>query len=317
LCVFFARAGILKFFFLAPLGFAAAGYDARTGWTALLFAAAGNSLISLVVVSGFLPLGEIAWDLLYFAVMASAFLWIMAPPRGKSRFSRIPGILRFILGSSAGAVLFLGVFFHVLEDAVFHGYIERQLEMIKSLYFSSASDVVQNALLESLTVDVVLKTVKAIFQRGGALASCVFIFFVNRQISLGLAGIFRRRAGTGGMRTFHVPPFLIWVLSSSLLLALVCRAAGLEGPEILVWNILTLCGILYFAQGLGIIQYLLTGPLVPPFRRLLISAVLILLFFIFGINAIILGLIILLGIAENWVSFRSPKTSGPPPTPGV
>jgi hypothetical protein len=237
--------------------------------------------------------------------------------RGKSRFSRIPGILRFTLGASAGTVLFMGIFFHILEDGVFYGYLERQLEMIKSLYFSPAADVVQDALLESLTVDVVLETIKVMFERGGAFASCVFIFFVNRQISLSLARIFRRQAGTGGMRTFHVPFFLIWVLSSSLLLVLICRAGGLERLEILVWNILTLCGILYFAQGLGIIQYLLTGPLVPPFRRLLISVVLILMLFIFGINAIILGLIILLGIAENWVSFRSPKTSGPPPTPGV
>jgi uncharacterized protein YybS (DUF2232 family) len=145
----------------------------------------------------------------------------------------------------------------------------------------------------------------------------MFIFFVNRQISLALARIFRGRERGAGMRFFHVPAFLIWVLSSSLLLVLLSRAGGLEIPEILAWNILTFCSILYFAQGVGIIQYFLTGPVVSPFRRMLISVVLIILLFSFGINAIILGLIILLGIAENWVSFRRPKTSGPPSTPGA
>jgi uncharacterized protein YybS (DUF2232 family) len=271
----------------------------------------------MFAVSGFLPWGEIAWDFLYFSVMTAAFLWILAPPRLKGRFSRLPGTARLAAGSSVCALLVLGVLVHVLDDEAFYGYVHNQLEMVKSLYFSSGADVVQNALLESLTADFILKTIKAMLERGGALASCMLLFFVNRQISLGLVRIFRGKERGAGLRSFHVPAFLIWVLSSSLLLALLCRAAGLELLEILVWNILTLCGILYFAQGLGIIQYFLAGPAVPPFRRMLISVLLIILLFSFGINAIILGLVILLGIAENWVSFRRPVTSGPPSTPGA
>jgi uncharacterized protein YybS (DUF2232 family) len=305
-------------FFLAPLGFAAAGYNARAGWAAFLFAAAGNSLVSLgVAVSGFLPSGGVVRDSLYFIVTASSFLWILAPPRGSSRFARLPGIARFAAGSFVSTLLVLGVFFQILEDEAFYGYVKNQLETIKSLYLSSGADVVQNALLESLTADFILRVVKMMLERGGALASCVFLFFVNRQISLALAGFFRGRNRGGGVRSFHVPAFLIWVLSASLLLVLVCRTAGLEYAEILVWNILTFCGILYFAQGLGIVHYFLTGPAVPPFRRMLVLTVLIILLFSVGINAIILGLIILLGIAENWVSFRKPKTSGPPSTPGA
>jgi hypothetical protein len=318
LCVVFFRIGILKLFFLTPLGFAAAGYNARAGWAAFLFAVAGNSLISLgFAVSNFLSPGGVVWEFLYFTVMTSSFLWILAPPQGRGRFSRLPGIARFAAGSFVSTLLVLGVFFQVLEDEVFYGYVKNQFEMIKSLYLSSGADVVQNALLESLTVDFILRVVKMILERGGALAFCVFFFFVNRQISLALARFFRGQNRGGGVRSFHVPAFLIWVLSASLLLVLVCRTAGLEYAEILVWNILTFCGILYFAQGLGIVQYFLTGPAVPPFRRMLVLIVLIILFFSVGINAIILGLSILLGIAENWVSFRKPKTSGPPSTPGA
>jgi uncharacterized protein YybS (DUF2232 family) len=317
-CVVFIRTGILRFFFLAPLGFAAAGYNTKTGWTALLFAVAGHTLISLVlVVSNLLPWGETGWEFLFFALMTAAFLWILAPPRGKSRFSRIPGTARLAVGSSACTLVVLGVLFHVLDNEASYEYVKAQLETVKSLYLPSGSDVVQNALLESLTADFILRSVRMILERGGALASCVFIFFVNRQISLALARIFRGRSGAGGMRSFHVPAFVIWALSSSLLLVLLCRAAGLQAPEILGWNILTLCCILYFAQGLGIIQYFLTGPSVPPFRRILSLVILIVLLFTFGINAIILGLIILLGIVENWVSFRKPKLSGPPSTPGA
>ncbi|MDR1863898.1 MAG: YybS family protein [Treponema sp.] len=306
------------FFFLAPLGFAAAGYNAKTGWAALFFAVAGNSLISLsLVLSNSLPWGEITWEFFYFAVTASVFLWILSPFQGKGRFFRLPGIARFVAGSSVCALLVLGVLFHLLDNEAFYGYVKNQLEAIKSLYLSSGSDVVQKAMLESLTADFILETVKMTLTRGGALALCVFIFFANRHISLTLARVFRRRNRAGGMRSFHAPFFLIWVFSSSLLLILASRAAGLGGGEILGWNILTLCCMLYFAQGLGIIQYFLTGPSVPPLRRLLLSGLVIILLLSFGINAIFLGLIILLGIAENWAPFRRPKISGPPSTPGA
>jgi hypothetical protein len=257
------------------------------------------------------------WDFLYFTVMTASFLWIISPFRGKSRFFRIPGIARFIIASSVCGLLILGVLFHALDDGIFYEYFKNQLEAIKSHYFSSGSDAVRNALMESLTTDFILEAAKAVLVRGGALASWVLIFFVNRQISLALARIFRKRNRAGSIVSFHVPSFLIWILSSSLLLVLICRAAGFGNGEILVWNILTLCCILYFAQGLGIIQYFLTGPAVPPLRRLLISVVLIILLLSFGINAIFLGLIVLLGIAENWVFFRKPKISGPPSTPGA
>jgi hypothetical protein len=312
------RIGILKFFFLTPLGFAAAGYGVMTGWVALFVAAAGNSLLSAgFAAAGFLPWGEIAWDFLYFTLIPGAFLWILVPPQGKGWFFRLPGIARFAAGASVSALLVLGVLFHLLDNEAFYGYVNDQLETVKSLYRASSADVTQNALLESLTADFILRAVKMVLERGGALASCIFIFFVNRQISLALARLFRRREKAAGLSAFHVPAFLIWVLSFSLLLVLVCRAGALEYGEILGWNILTLCCILYFAQGLGIVQYFLIGPAMPPSRRMLISIVLIILLLSFGINAIILGLIILLGIAENWAPLRRPKTSGPPSTPGA
>jgi hypothetical protein len=315
--VFFLKTGIFMLFFLVPLGFVASGYNTKTGWAALLFAAAGNSLFSLILAAfRAIPTGETAWDIFYFIITAAAFLWIIAPPRGDNRFLRIPGIVRLAAGSAACALFISAIFFHSLDNELFYGYIKNRLETIGSLYRPQGADVVQNAFLESMTPEFILSVIKLMLVRGGALASCVLFFFLSRQISLVLARVFRRHEKAAGLRSFHVPASLIWVLSLSLLLVLISRGA-LEPAEILGWNVLTLCAILYFAQGLGIIQYFLTGPAVPPFLRILLSVILVILLFSFGINAVFLGLIILLGIVENWVSFRTPESNGPPSTPGA
>ena len=91
--------------------------------------------------------------------------------------------------------------------------------------------------------------------------------------------------------------------------------AKLEIPEIILWNILILCAILYLAQGLGILQFFLARPTVSPSFKLLLSVLFIFLFFSPVINVVLLGGVVLLGIAENWVPFRAPKQNGPPSTP--
>jgi hypothetical protein len=108
----------------------------------------------------------------------------------------------------------------------------------------------------------------------------------------------------------------IWVLSVSLFLVIAMRILKWTVPEIILWNILTLCAILYLAQGLGILQHITAAPGMPPFLRLALSLLFFILIFSPGINAVVLGLVTLLGIAETWVSFRTPKTDGPSSTPG-
>ena len=115
--------------------------------------------------------------------------------------------------------------------------------------------------------------------------------------------------------TFRAAPALIWVLSSSLLLVVLSRVARLVVPEIILWNILVLCIILYFAQGLGILQFFLSRPSVPVFLRFFLTVLLIILIFSPAVNAVLLIGIVLLGIAENWAPFRAPKPNGPPSTP--
>jgi hypothetical protein len=86
--------------------------------------------------------------------------------------------------------------------------------------------------------------------------------------------------------------------------------------EIGAWNILTLCAILYLAQGAGILLYFLGRLAMPPFLRFLTHFLIILVLFSPKINVFALGALAFLGIAENWVPFRA-LSNGSSSTPGT
>ena len=319
ICLFFIRSGFFSLLFLVPLGVVAYMYPFKITWAALLFAVLGNSIFSVgtAAINKF-PLSESLWDILYFSVTAAIFILIIAPPPFFS--SRIPGVLRFLAGSCLGAIFFTGIFVHAASSQGFSSYVNSMINSLISMYSSSGADVVQNALLESLTAETVMGIIMAFMFRGGSLVSCIFLYFCCRQISLFIVRLWSRRrgvyfAGSRPLALFHVYPVVIWILSVSLLLVIVTRTLKLEIPEIVLWNILVLCAILYFAQGMGILQYLISRPRVSPFLRFALHVLFVILLFTPVINAVFLGLIVLLGIAENWIPLRVPKTYGPPSTP--
>lgn len=315
----FIRSGFFALFFLVPLGALVFSYGHETAWASFFFAALGNAVISVgSAAAGGIPLSEIGWDILYFTVMLAVFAWINSPPPGLPL--KLSGAGRMVAGSCLGAVLFAGVFFRSLSSPLFAGYLDSVINSLVSLYRSSGTDVVQNAMLESLTPELVLDVIKSILLRGGSLVSCVALFYICRQVSLALARIaarFRGKTAPAGtpLSAFRVSPNLVWALSGCLLLLVGARAMKLRVPEIALWNILALCVILYFAQGLGILQYFLSRPSVSPFLRLMLSVLLVMLFFSPVLNMVVIGGIVLLGIAENWAPFRAPKHSGTPSTP--
>ena len=319
ICLFFQRSGLLTFFFLVPLGFLSLKFGRRAALIALGFTVLGNILFALGRIAS-VPGTEIIWDLVYFAAIASIFTWIMTPLPNINMSGRLSGGMRFILGSCLGALIFTGIFFRVIASPDFSGYMMSLLNTLVSAYRSSGSNVVEIALLDSLTPDVVLDLMRSVMLRGGSLISSVLLFFVCRQMSFALARIFLRNRRAGEERPvplmlFHVREALIWVLSGSLLLVVLTRALKFEIPEIILWNILILCGILYFAQGLGILQFFTARPWFSPFLRLFLNVLFIVLIFSPGINVILLAGVILLGIAENWAPFRVSGSNGPPSTP--
>jgi hypothetical protein len=322
--VILIRSGFLTFFFLLPLGFVSLVCSLKTLRFSILAAILGNGLLSLGLVLVLNYSGEaFAWDIFYFAVTVLVFGWIMAPYGGTSRFLRFPRAYRFILGALAEALVFLFIFAAAGDNSEFKKLLLAQAELITSFYItSSGTDVVQRSLLERyLTPEVILETLRFVALRGGGIIACLCIFFISRQLSLFIVRLTRRGRSNisagGGIIRFHTPPRLIWVLSCSLLLVLSTRLMKIEIPEILAWNLLTLCVVLYLAQGSGIVLHFLALASLSPFFRVVLNVLILFVILSPGINAFALGLLALLGIAENWVPFRAPKSHGPSSTPGM
>ena len=313
LCLFFIKSGFLAFFFLVPLGFVAFKCDYRAAWKALALSVTGYAVLSFgTMAARSFTINQVFWELLYFTVMTLIFTWIIAPPPGISQ--KISENMRLVIGSFLGAVLFTVFFMRIVMSPGFPEYIGYLMQAFSSSR-SSGADVVQTAMLGSLNVDAILEGMISLMLRGGSLVSCIFVFFVSRQISFSLVCLVRRERGSLAFISMHLSPSLIWVFSSSLLLVILTGMLKLKIPDIILWNILILCAIMYFAQGMGILQFFLTKSSISPFLRLLLTVVFIVLMFTPAVNAILLAGIVILGIAENWVCFRALKQDGPPSTP--
>jgi len=328
LCLFLRQSAVWGFFFLVPFGFLALRYGIRITQGALFFAITGNIVLTLgtAFIHG-IPLGGVFPDILYFTAMVSLFTAITAPPPRLAE--KASEGVRLFAGSGIAAALVLGIFFRRIADEQFLEFLNSVLESVIALQQSSGSNVVENAILEAVTLDQIIALTTFIMLRGGALISSVLMFFLSRQIALTLFRISTRikvgsaagaaqRSAAGNfppLALFRVKPEVIWVFSITLLLSIVSSMLRLAVPEIILWNILILCSMLYLAQGLGILSFFLSKPSSPPLLRLLAGVLLVICVVSPGINAIFLVGVVLLGIAENWVAFRTPISNGTPSTP--
>jgi len=323
------KTGFLSFFFLVPLGFVACRYHYRTAWLAFLLAIFGNAVLTVAYAAGkAISFEAVGWEILYYSAITFIFIWIVAAPQ--SLQTKMSWPVRLVVGGCLGSLLFIFILFRNLDSQAFFEYVNYFVNSLITAYQSAKIDVVQSAMLESLTPEYVMELIMAFMLRGGSLVSCVLLFFVCCQISLIFARLSFRlfgkdprmmisgEAGLNGispLAVFHVNPMVIWFFSSSLLLVVITRAVKFEIPEIILWNVLVICSILYLAQGLGIMQFILMKPSFPPFLRMILVIAFVFVLFSPFINAFLLGGLVLLGIAENWLPLRVSKQSGPPSTP--
>jgi hypothetical protein len=203
------------------------------------------------------------------------------------------------------------------DDQGLRALFRPQAEMLAAMYAnaSGADEVLRSLTEHYMTADAILNVLQSVALRGGMVVSCAALFAASRQLSLVIAALVRRKRFGGSLAGFHVRPECVWALSFSLLAIVAGLNFGIAPLEIAGWNILVLCGILYLAQGGGIAVFFL-GRL-PPGMRFALNLGFLALILSPGINAIFLGALILLGIAENWAPFRAQKSDGPPPTPGA
>jgi hypothetical protein len=303
--LFLQRSGFLGVFFLVPLGFTACVSGRAAAWKAALLAVLFNLLFALGVAL-FLgrPFAEFLPDLGYFILIAAAFTWLMAPPAAGPRIFRLRAAYRLSLGALAGALAGIGF---ILGDAAGLGaFVRSQAELLSALAVDSAGgDAVRRSLLEQeLSPQRIMGIFNSVLTKGGAAASMAAVLFISRQFSRALAALVRRRGmeNGGSLKDFHAPSHLIWVFSLSLGGVLLFRLTGLSLVETLLWNFLTLCALMYLAQGFGILQFFLSRR-TPPLRFLLNLGI-ILAILSPGINMAVLALLTLLGIAEYWAPMR-------------
>jgi hypothetical protein len=105
------------------------------------------------------------------------------------------------------------------------------------------------------------------------------------------------------------------VFSAGLALVLLSRIFKTAVIETAAWNILVICAMIYLAQGAGIVFFILARRKIPPVSRFLVNLLAVVIFLSPGINAFALAVLILLGIAENWLPLRAVKTNVPSSTP--
>jgi hypothetical protein len=310
LSVAFMRTGFLALFFLVPPGFCAVAFGSAAAWLCFVFASVGNGIlaagISLYYGVG-LPLA--GKDILYFVVIVLGFTWIMAgnPPGTEQRIPKIRTAYRFVIAAALGAVMFLVVTFAGSGNEALLSLIFSQAEAVsEGMIASSGMDAARQSLLQNvLTPENVMQTLLAVMLRGGALFSAFFVFFFSRQAAFLLARLLRRlRANTTGDLTgFYAPRRVIWVFPLSLLAVIIGRVISVEAIEIVSWNLLVVCAVMFLAQGGGIVLFTLTRRPMPTMFRLLLMGLLVVVIFS-PVNVFILGALVLLGIAENWLPMR-------------
>jgi hypothetical protein len=291
--VFFLRSGFLGLLFLLPLGLCAFLGNEKTAWFGALLAVLGNVSVS---VSVYLRQGSgpvlLQWNALYYGAMVIIFTWINAPPRRFQKFLPLRSEYRLALGAAAGSVVMIPFFLLVVENGDLRDYFNAQISGL-------------NASSQFLNADELLDYMAYIGLRGGILISCLVFLVISRQLAVILMWFVRRVRPAGGLINFHAGPFFIWILSFALGIVLLGRMVHIEPAEIAGWNLLALCGTLYLAQGIGITLYFLMK--LPPLLRIAMNIGVVILFFNPGINVLLLGILILLGIAENWLPMRVAK----------
>ena len=325
-CVILMRTGLLSLFFLVPLGFSAAAFGAPVAWLAFMLATLGNMAWFALARGGQAGFG---FDLLYFAVFALGFTWVMAgnPPAASllkahaqgdtaSPIPHVRTLFRFVGAAFAATAMFLLTFHRLGQDG-----FAALVPMVEALVpadvgaLAGGDAVAQTFMEHAFTAERIVEAVVAVAFRGGALFSAVALLFFSRQLAFLLARLFRRgRAGAGDLAGFFAPRRAIWVFSLSLLAVVLGATLSMQAVEIAAWNLLVMCGLMFLAQGGGIVLFGLSRRPMPAPARVLLCALFVIVAFSPGVNLFALGALLILGIAENWLPLRAAKKSAPPPS---
>jgi hypothetical protein len=111
---------------------------------------------------------------------------------------------------------------------------------------------------------------------------------------------------------FRLESWWLWPLIASGALVLADLFFGISSWAFVGWNIGLVLLFLYGVQGMAIIWFLFDKYHLPRILWLLLVAGLLILAVSPGIGAIILVVVPILGISENWIRYRIPRDTAPP-----
>jgi len=283
LSVFFINGGLLSLFFLAPLGYAALVYNSY--WIAFFIAAGINVVFTSVIRQGS---SLVLMDTLYLAVLSLCFAWIML---GGS--VRIRTLYRFIASASVVSLILMFLVFGGNKESAFNMMVNSQSEILSAFFPSVTPES-----LKELLLNVAL--------RGGIITSVFFLFFVNRHAAFTAVRIIKKNNQDNSLSAFFAPVNTIWVFSCSLMAVVMTGILKIQILDIIAWNALVVCCIIFFVQGAGIIMFFLARK-TPGFR---LAVNLLVIFLIFSpLGTIAAAGLLLLGVAENWFRFRAPSST--------
>ena len=296
-CVFlsmlFMKTGLLSFLFMVPLGYAV--LVSGSLWITFFAAAAANVVLSLVLHLRAVNNSSLWADILYFTIILLMFIWITG---GKN----IRTAYRLILASVAGAVAFNFLIMNNRSDSSFNLILSETSELLASIFVSSSGN--NAAVQQAFTPERVLELIKSVSIRGGAVISMLLIFFLNRQITLAAMWLIKRKRDERSLIQYFAPPVTIWCLSGALAVVLLSSMFRIVLLEILAWNALTICAVLFLAQGAGIVLHLFAR-FTPTVR--ILASVLVMVIILSPLSAFAVAAVLILGIAEIWLPIRIKK----------
>jgi len=309
LCILFMKTGFLSFFFLAPLGYAVI----VTGSFLYVFAAAAsvNLFISVLTHQFAGNNSSLFLENFYFTAIILLFTLIIGWNRRYVNNVQKPFLsynirtaFRFIIASVIGAVVFLIFIMSNRSNNEFSTLLNEMAKIVSSMFDSYNYTDKTGQLIFS--PERVTEMIKSISFRGGAFISILTVFFINYQLTLIALRLIAKNTNEfdAGVMRFFAPRDTFWYFIGALVTALLTSVFSFEVVNILAWNVLVICAVLFLAQGIGIVLFQLA--IRKPFFRMA-AGLLILIVLISPLNAILLIGLLLLGIAETWLPFRAKK----------
>jgi len=266
--------GLLFLFFLVPLGYAVL----VTGSLGSVFTAAiiTNIIYTIITSSSNNINSGILIGIIYFTVLLFGYLWIVGG-------SNLRTLYRFLLASIAGTIAFLIVINR--NDLFFHMLFT---ELVNDFSLNIRPEEMQNS-------------VKNILFRGGALVSMSFLFFINRQAAFSIFQYINKQKKDNGLTKFLAPINTIWFFSGATATIFLTMMFQIQLLEIISWNVLIICVIIFAMQGLSVFIYLISGRSAS--FRLIISATVIFLM-LTPLSLIAVLALLVLGVTESFRPIR-------------